>query len=436
MQCNWFSDGHPLTSEDPFHCTRQCCFSFVLFFFWKGFILSWLLLLTFSDLRVLLRCTCAEKCEARSRHEPTRLFPDVLKIDFIVCSKIKLNKEKRWIESFCRCLVNLCRSSLRSNFTVHLVSGTHSSISKIKKSLVFGILDWRSFFVQPALGFFMYIFNWSRILWSKMSLQVNIVLACAVLTAKRPSRATHRSPLVLFATDSLTRFSHKIHLVNSEKTHFVSFAVKVQCHDIQWYFALFCAGKKWRQLAQVSRTSDHDSSVSRANSFNVQAESRKCRFPRAIVVFFALPSGRHYFSHTKWLPKITDYRDTAALRSGQPRKCQLQKKTQVVYCCVLLYPSDCCSFSVPSCKDETRQERNRPDDCRRSLSEGITFPADGGSQFDHWHSCQGRTWLWWTVGRSALRNGLQLEKANVHRGENQGVKLRVNFSYLLPCSQT
>ena len=41
---------------------------------------------------------------------------------------------------------------------------------------------------------------------------------------------------------------------------------------------------------------------------------------RANVVFLeqllfsaALPCGRHYFSHTKWLPKITDYRDTAAL---------------------------------------------------------------------------------------------------------------------------
>ena len=27
-----------------------------------------------------------------------------------------------------------------------------------------------------------------------------------------------------------------------------------------------------------------------------------------------LPCGHHYFPHTKWLTKITDYRDTAALK--------------------------------------------------------------------------------------------------------------------------
>ena len=32
--------------------------------------------------------------------------------------------------------------------------------------------------------------------------------------------------------------------------------LKGQCHDIPWFFALFCASKKWRLLAQVSRTSD------------------------------------------------------------------------------------------------------------------------------------------------------------------------------------
>ena len=67
--------------------------------------------------------------------------------------------------------------------------------------------------------------------------------------------------------------------------------LKGQCHDIQWLFALFCARNKWRLLTQVSRTSDHDhddSSVSCANSFTAQAESRKCRFPRAIIVFCGL----------------------------------------------------------------------------------------------------------------------------------------------------
>ena len=72
------------------------------------------------------------------------------------------------------------------------------------------------------------------------------------------------------------------------------------------YSVIFCAflrGQKWRLLAQVSRTSDHDSSVSRANSFIVQAESRKCRFPQAIVVFRGLPCGSHYISPHKMAAK-------------------------------------------------------------------------------------------------------------------------------------
>ena len=60
--------------------------------------------------------------------------------------------------------------------------------------------------------------------------------------------------------------------------------------------------------------SDHDSSVSRANNFTAQAESCKCRFPPENVVL-PQPSlaASIIFPHTKWLPKITDYRDTAAL---------------------------------------------------------------------------------------------------------------------------
>ena len=88
--------------------------------------------------------------------------------------------------------------------------------------------------------------------------------------------------------------------------------LKGQCHDIQWFFILFfCVrGKKWRLLTQVSWTSHHDSSVSRTNSFTGQAESfssSNCRFPRPCLV------AAISFPHTKWLPKITDYRDTAAL---------------------------------------------------------------------------------------------------------------------------
>ena len=47
----------------------------------------------------------------------------------------------------------------------------------------------------------------------------------------------------------------------------------------------------------MSRTSDHDSSVSRANSFAAQAEFLKCRFPRI------LPGGHHCFSQHKMAEK-------------------------------------------------------------------------------------------------------------------------------------
>ena len=65
----------------------------------------------------------------------------------------------------------------------------------------------------------------------------------------------------------------------------------------------FCVGKKWRLLTQVSRTSDHDSLVSRMNSFNVQAESCKCRFPRAIVVFCGLALWQPLLSPNKMAAK-------------------------------------------------------------------------------------------------------------------------------------
>ena len=55
------------------------------------------------------------------------------------------------------------------------------------------------------------------------------------------------------------------------------------------FLRFFCASKKWWLLAQVSWTSDQNSSVSRANSFTAQAESRKCRFPSESVVIRGLP---------------------------------------------------------------------------------------------------------------------------------------------------
>ena len=60
----------------------------------------------------------------------------------------------------------------------------------------------------------------------------------------------------------------------------------------------------------------------------VRSAARTTSLPklsRANVVFLehlsfsaALPYGRHYFPHTKWLPKITDYHDTAALIEKTP----------------------------------------------------------------------------------------------------------------------
>ena len=94
--------------------------------------------------------------------------------------------------------------------------------------------------------------------------------------------------------------------------------LKGQCHDIQWFFFLcfFCTSKTWR-LLQMSRTSDHDSSVRRTSSFTAQAESSNCRFPPSNCCFpWPCLAATHIFSHTTWLPKITDYRDTATVKGG------------------------------------------------------------------------------------------------------------------------
>ena len=70
--------------------------------------------------------------------------------------------------------------------------------------------------------------------------------------------------------------------------------LKGQCHEIQWFLA---RAKKWPLLAQVLRTSDHDSLVSCANSFAGQDESSKCHFLRSCLVAAII------FPHTKWLKK-------------------------------------------------------------------------------------------------------------------------------------
>ena len=61
------------------------------------------------------------------------------------------------------------------------------------------------------------------------------------------------------------------------------------------FFALFFASKIRRLLAQVSRTSDHDSSASPTSSFAAEKKSSKCRFPQSCLVAAII------FPHTKWL---------------------------------------------------------------------------------------------------------------------------------------
>ena len=66
--------------------------------------------------------------------------------------------------------------------------------------------------------------------------------------------------------------------------------LKVQCHDIQRFFALFVARTINANVGDCSRkcrghrTMMHESSVSHANNFTTQAESSKYRFPRPCLV--------------------------------------------------------------------------------------------------------------------------------------------------------
>ena len=60
--------------------------------------------------------------------------------------------------------------------------------------------------------------------------------------------------------------------------------------------------------------------MSRTSARSAARTASPPQLSRANIIFLeqssfsaALPCGRHYIPHTKWLPKITDYRDTAAL---------------------------------------------------------------------------------------------------------------------------
>ena len=76
------------------------------------------------------------------------------------------------------------------------------------------------------------------------------------------------------------------------------------------YSVIFCTFFLREQKMAAARASVADISlVSRANSFTAQAVSSNCCFPRPSLVAAIV------FPHTKWLPKITDYCDTAALKN-------------------------------------------------------------------------------------------------------------------------
>ena len=83
--------------------------------------------------------------------------------------------------------------------------------------------------------------------------------------------------------------------------------LKGQCHDIQWFFALFfCASKK--MAAAHASVADI-----RPWKFSQPCEQlRRPRWVEQMSFSAALPGGRHYFSPHKMAEKITDYRYTAA----------------------------------------------------------------------------------------------------------------------------
>ena len=88
----------------------------------------------------------------------------------------------------------------------------------------------------------------------------------------------------------------------------ISSNLKEQCHDIQWFFALFLRD----QTMATARAN-----VSGSGPWQLGQPREQLHRPgwiEQISFSAALPCGRHYFSHTKWPPKITDYCDTAALR--------------------------------------------------------------------------------------------------------------------------
>ena len=120
---------------------------------------------------------------------------------------------------------------------------------------------------------------------------------------KKKRKSSMRSILVLFfALKSWFCFS----FLPETLTRFL----KGQRHDIQWFF---CAFLREQKMATARASVADISSVCHANSFTAPAESRKCRFPQAIVVFRGLALWPPLLFPTQnGCQKITNYHDTAA----------------------------------------------------------------------------------------------------------------------------
>ena len=89
-----------------------------------------------------------------------------------------------------------------------------------------------------------------------------------------------------------------------------------QCHDIQWSW-FFCPFLHSEKVATAhARVAD-------ITPWQVGQPCEQLHQPSWVqkMSFSSSNCGRHIFSHTKWLPKITDYRDTATNGNRKKRLC-------------------------------------------------------------------------------------------------------------------
>ena len=142
-------------------------------------------------------------------------------------------------------------------------------------------------------------------------------LYLAAISAQAP--LTFSRPTVLFQILEFLKRTKGFSSNNNNKHSFFhllvwscSFQLKGAVSRYSVIFALFCASKKWPLLAKVSRTSAR--SAARTAS-PPQLSRANVVFLKQLSFSAALPVVAIIFPHTEWLSKITDYRDTAALRA-------------------------------------------------------------------------------------------------------------------------